>query len=62
MKFDLLELKAELLSAIGHPNRIRIIEFLKDGPKCACEIARSLNIEQSNLSRHMKLLTQAEVL
>jgi len=62
MKQDLTRLKGEILGALGHPNRIRIIEFLKDGEKCACEIAPALKIEQSNLSRHMKVLVQAGIL
>jgi len=61
MKSDLAELKGEVLTAIGHPNRIRIVEFLKGSPKCACEIAPVLHLEQSNLSRHMKLLIQTGI-
>jgi len=61
MKPDLADLKGELLAALGHPNRIRIVEFLKEGPKCACEIGPALNLEQSNLSRHAKVLLQAGV-
>lgn len=52
------DLKANILGALGHPNRIRILEFLKNGVKCNCEIAPELNLEQSNLSRHMKILVQ----
>jgi len=52
------ELKANILSAFAHPNRIRILEFLKNGVKCNCEIAPALELEQSNLSRHMKILLQ----
>jgi len=52
------ELKANILSALAHPNRIRILEFLKNGVKCNCEIAPALDLEQSNLSRHMKILDQ----
>jgi len=52
------ELKANILTALAHPNRIRILEFLKDGFKCNCEIAPALVLEQSNLSRHMKILVQ----
>ncbi len=52
------ELKAAILTALAHPNRIRIIEFLKNGIKCSCEIAPALDLEQSNLSRHMKILVQ----
>lgn len=52
------ELKANLLTALAHPNRIRILEFLKGEVKCNCEIAPALELEQSNLSRHMKILVQ----
>jgi DNA-binding transcriptional ArsR family regulator len=52
------ELKANILTALAHPNRVRILEFLKDGTKCNCEIAPELDLEQSNLSRHMKILVQ----
>ena len=52
------ELKAAVLTALAHPNRIRILEFLKNGVKCSCEIAPALELEQSNLSRHMKILVQ----
>lgn len=58
MKKTQEELKANILSALAHPNRVRILEFLKNGVKCNCEIAPALNLEQSNLSRHMKILVQ----
>jgi ArsR family transcriptional regulator len=52
------ELKANILSALAHPNRVRIIELLKNGTKCNCEIGPELDLGQSNLSRHMKILVQ----
>jgi ArsR family transcriptional regulator len=55
-------LKADVLSALAHPNRIRILEFLGTNVRCNCEIAPALRIEQSNLSRHLRILTQAGVL
>ncbi len=58
MKRTQEELKANILSALAHPNRIRILEFLNNGTKCNCEIAPALELEQSNLSRHMKILVQ----
>lgn len=48
--------------AIAHPNRIRILEQLRTEIKCNCELAPALGLEQSNLSRHLKILTQAGVL
>ena len=56
------DLKAEVLAAISHPNRIRILEFLRKGVRCNCELAPALELEQSNLSRHLKILVQAGIL
>jgi DNA-binding transcriptional ArsR family regulator len=55
-------LTAQLLAALAHPNRIRILEYLQKDTRCNCEIAPALGLEQSNLSRHLKLLVQAGVL
>lgn len=56
------ELKANILTALAHPNRIRILELLKAGVKCNCEIASELELEQSNLSRHLKILVQEGII
>ncbi len=55
-------IQANLLAALAHPNRIRILEFLRAGPACNCEIAPRIDLEQSNLSRHLKILVQSGVL
>ncbi|MGA9118946.1 MAG: metalloregulator ArsR/SmtB family transcription factor [Bacteroidota bacterium] len=54
--------KAEILTAIAHPNRIRILELLRKNVRCNCELAPALDLEQSNLSRHLKILVQAGIL
>lgn len=53
---------SDVLSAIAHPNRIRIVECLKEGTQCNCELAPALHLEQSNLSRHLKVLVHAGIL
>ncbi|MBP9211815.1 MAG: winged helix-turn-helix transcriptional regulator [Bacteroidetes bacterium] len=58
----MIQRKAALLMAIAHPNRIRILEELRSEVKCNCELAPALGLEQSNLSRHLKVLTQAGIL
>jgi DNA-binding transcriptional ArsR family regulator len=58
----LTEMKAEILTAIAHPNRIKILEYLQKGVYCNCELAPAIGLEQSNLSRHLKILTKAGVL
>ena len=55
-------LQATILAALAHPNRIRIIELLRKDVMCNCELAPALDLEQSNLSRHLKILVQAGVL
>ena len=56
------DLKADILMALAHPNRIRILEYLRKDIRCNCELAPALELEQSNLSRHLKILVQAGVL
>jgi ArsR family transcriptional regulator len=56
------DLKANILFALAHPNRIRIIEYLQKDVHCNCELAPELSLEQSNLSRHLKLLIEAGIL
>lgn len=56
------DLKAGILAALSHPNRIRILEYLRKDVRCNCELAPALELEQSNLSRHLKILAQAGVL
>ena len=54
---------AEILSAISHPNRIRILNVIKqENTLCGCEILPMLGLEQSNLSRHLSTLVKAGVL
>jgi ArsR family transcriptional regulator len=56
------DLKAKILFALAHPNRIRILEYLQKDVHCNCELAPELELEQSNLSRHLKILVEAGVL
>ncbi len=62
MKRTSADLKADILLALAHPNRIRILEYIRKDVRCNCELAPALELEQSNLSRHLKALVQAGVL
>jgi DNA-binding transcriptional ArsR family regulator len=62
MKKTSAALKADILLALAHPNRIRILEYIRKDVRCNCELAPALDLEQSNLSRHLKVLVQAGVL
>lgn len=58
----LFERQAEIAKAIAHPLRIAIIDFLKDGEQCVCDIAEYIDSERSNVSRHLSLMVKAGLL
>jgi DNA-binding transcriptional ArsR family regulator len=61
-KLLLFKKQAEILQAIGHPIRIAIANFLKDGEKCVCEIAEFVGSERSNVSKHLSVMVGAGLL
>ena len=54
--------QAEIVRAVAHPIRIAIVDFLKDGEQCVCDIAEHIGSEQSNVSRHLSVMVSAGVL
>lgn len=57
----LLEAKANVLKALGHPTRLWLAEQLADGEKCVCELAASIDADFSTVSKHLSVLKQAGV-
>jgi ArsR family transcriptional regulator len=53
---------ADILKALGQPTRLKIVEFLRDGERCVCEIFPSIGEEQSNTSRHLNMLQTSGIL
>lgn len=58
----LFERQAEIVKAVGHPVRIAVVDFLRDGEQCVCDIAEYVGSERSNVSRHLSVMVQAGVL
>ena len=50
---DLVEFRAELLKSLAQPTRLKIVDFLREGERCVCEIFPAIGEEQSNTSRHL---------
>jgi len=61
MEDRVLELKAEILKALAQPTRLKILELLRNGEKCICEIVPAINGEQSNVSRHISLMQKSNL-
>lgn len=54
----MFRLKADLIKALAHPTRLRILELLREGERCVCEIIPELELEQSNISQHLAILRE----
>ena len=48
-----------LLRALADPIRLRVIEALADGERCVCELTASLELAQSRLSFHLRVMREA---
>ncbi len=46
----------ETLAALGEPNRLRIVELLRAGPRPVADIQSRLKLRQSQASQHLKVL------
>ena len=49
-------MNAETLAALGEPNRLRIVELLRAGPRPVNDIRGRLGLRQSQVSQHLKVL------
>ncbi len=52
---------AKVFKAFCDENRLWILELLQSGEKCACVLLEQLNIGQSTLSHHMRILVQSGI-
>jgi DNA-binding transcriptional ArsR family regulator len=47
------------LTALAEPNRLRIVELLREGPRPVGEIAARLKLRQPQASKHLRVLSEA---
>lgn len=52
---------ARVFKAFCDVNRLQILELLRSGEKCSCVLLEDLQISQSTLSYHMKILCDSGV-
>ena len=50
---------ARLFHALSDPTRIRIVELLRHGERCVCDLTEAADAAQSRLSFHLKVLKNA---
>jgi DNA-binding transcriptional ArsR family regulator len=59
---DLIQIESDFLKAVAQPTRLKILYFLKEGERCACEIIPKMKEDQSNISRHLTHMRDAGIL
>lgn len=50
-----------MFSALGEANRLDIVELLRTGPSAVGDIADTLGIRQPQVSKHLKVLAESEI-
>lgn len=52
---------AVIFKAFCDENRVKILNILRGGEKCACRLLEALNVTQPTLSHHMKILCESGI-
>ena len=55
------ERSIELFHALSDETRLEIIELLRNGERCVCELTDTLDAAQSRLSFHLRVLKEAGI-
>ncbi len=55
----MFKLMADVIAAAGHEIRLAILDYLKDGEQCVCDIAEHVGANRSNVSRHLAVMLNA---
>jgi ArsR family transcriptional regulator len=53
--------EADIFKALGDPTRLKILECIRKGEKCICEIIPYTSKSQPNVSQHLKVLKNAGI-
>ena len=51
-----------VMKALSDPNRVRIVKLLQLKELCVCELQELLGLAQSTVSKHLKVLDDAEII
>jgi DNA-binding transcriptional ArsR family regulator len=53
--------QARMAKALAHPTRIAILEMLRRGDVCVCEMSPELGVSQANVSQHLAVLRDSHL-
>jgi ArsR family transcriptional regulator len=52
----------KVMKALSDPNRVKMIKLLQRKVLCVCEIQEALQLAQSTVSKHLKILEEADLI
>ncbi|MDP6500012.1 MAG: metalloregulator ArsR/SmtB family transcription factor [Candidatus Marinimicrobia bacterium] len=58
---EFIQMAARILKTLGHPDRIKIVEFLENGEKTVGQIQREFNLLQPVTSQHLKVMHDRDI-
>ncbi len=53
--------QAKIFKALGHPSRLRMVDALRDGEKCVCDLQALIGDDMSTVSKHLSVLREAGI-
>lgn len=56
---EALSSEAKIFKALSDVNRLKIVQLLKEGELCVCELTYTLSNSQSTISHHLSILKNA---
>lgn len=59
MESTSLARKARLFHALSDVTRLRVLDLLREGERCVCDLSLALGAQQSRLSFHLRTLKEA---
>ncbi len=54
--------EVDIFKALSDPTRLKILECIRGGEKCICEIIPHTGKSQPNVSQHLKVLKNAGII
>ncbi len=53
--------QARIFKALGHPSRLLMVDSLRKGERCVCELQALVGDDMSTVSRHLAVLRDAGI-
>ncbi len=53
--------RAEVFKALGHPARLTMVDALRSGDKCVCDLRDLVDLDMSTVSKHLSVLKAAGI-